>query len=261
MTTGRRAHRRATDWDKLIPEAYAENAVDDYDLVEIVDLDDQFRAFHYSAYGAEVGHDGDDDSKLVRVRSSRVGTGDQDEAFDADKIDPTKRHTYDQVQVKSEPVDSVAGQIVSDGHGFLVVDKRSRPWKTAPRTNCAHCAGEMPAPDVTRFKCEFEPDDMKGCKCSGCTLRDQVARGHERNTGQPKKYCTPECRRLADNERNRWKRAVAKAEKLGIDPPAEPEDKGLKLVQHNGLRSSVEGTGHRYVASTASGLPEGVPRA
>lgn len=170
-----------------------------------------------------------------------------------------------------------AGELVADGHGFVVNDPRSRPWKTAKRTHCAYCGGPLPLPDVSKYRCEFEPDATeeslavidehnyssefdpgwrsrylrkhrlrRGCQCSGCRLRWLVANGYERNRGQPRKYCSDDCRRWADNERKAWNRAVATARKRGEEPPPPPEDRGLKFVPRSGLRSSVEGSGHRY---------------
>jgi hypothetical protein len=202
------------------------------------------------------------------------------------------------------PSSNPAGEIVEAGHGFIVNDPRSRPWKTATRTHCAHCGDELPKPDVSKstYKCEFDPDNppselalvgegqpkdeadlrwdavrymlgvgspcrhgsgcscgIRGCKCSGCTIRWQVANGHERSKGQPRMVCSEECGRLRGNEMKRWKAAVLRAQKHGATPPPEPEDKGLKLAQRNGPRSAIEGNGHRYIAVT--GLPWSAPRA
>ena len=230
-----------------------------------VNLDDPYRAFYLAEFGAEVRTDGDDnpryarpkqrikiDGRTVRVRL-KSGKNDRVEVIapgdvrDAVVVKPATRNP--------------AGEMVADGHGFIVDDPRSRPWKTARRTHCAHCGGEMPIPDVSKHVCEFDSEATGfGCRCSGCTLRDLVATGQERNKGQPRVCCSSECTRLRDNERKRWKAAVARAEKRGEEPPPEPEDKGLKLMQRRGgLRSAVEGTGHRYVSST-TGLP-GAPRA
>jgi hypothetical protein len=273
---GRKRHG-VTDWESLLPEAddtggtkgrHRNQIADDLTGMTIreltdesvdgtVNLDDPYRAFYYAEHGAEVRTDGDDNPKQAHARP-RVYLGKESD-FDADKIDPTKCRTYDTVQIKQKPLDNLAGQMVSDCHGFMVDDHQSRPWKTAKRTHCAHCGGEMPTPNVSKYPCEFELP-LPGCRCSGCTLRELVSRGDARSKGQPRKYCSVGCRKSADAERNRWKRAVVRAEKLGTEPPPEPEDRGVKFVQRFGHRSSIEGAGHRYTASMAGCLPIGVPR-
>lgn len=251
-TKGRHRNRIT---DELTGEVIRE--LTDESVDGTVNLDDPYRAVYYAEHGPELRTDGDDNPKQAQARP-RVYLGKESD-FDADKIDPTKRHTYDTVQIKQKPLDNLAGQMVSDCHGFMVDDQQSRPWKTAKRTHCAHCGGEMPKPDVSKHPCEFE-SPFSGCRCSSCTLRKLVSRGAARSKGQPRKYCSVDCRKSADAERNRWKRTVVRAEKLGTEPPPEPEDKGLKFVRRFGPRSSIEGAGHRYTACAASCLPPGVPR-
>lgn len=285
MTTrGRKRHRKP--WQEVQLDELTDETED-----ERRDFTDHSRNLFESEHGPVMGTDGDDNPEYTQPKAK----------FDGDKLEQ-RGDISDPVQAK--PTSNPAGEIADAGHGFIVNDPRSRPWKTAPRTHCAYCGGEMPKPDVSTYKCEFDPDapaaelaligegqpkdaadsrwdavrymlgagspcrhgtgcrcGLRGCKCSGCTLRWQVALGHERNTGQPKKYCGSECRKSADAERNRWKRAVAKAEKRGEEPPPEPEDRGLKFGPVRGLRSTIEGAGHRYTASTDTGLPTGVPRA
>lgn len=294
MTTkGRKRHREP--WREVLLDELSDENED-----ERRDFQNPDRNPFESEHGPRIGHDGDDSPRYARPKPARIGASDTDKRFDADKIDPATFHINDPVHRRSPlRVDihnaemselaiaaSRPGQMVEDGHGFIVNNPRSRQWKTGRRTHCAHCGGEMPKPDVSKHKCEFDPDAtalelsligsdqgadrppwprhpslFPGCQCSGCTLRWLVANGHERNKGQPRMCCSAECTRLRDNERARWKRAVARAEKRGQEPPLEPEDRGLKLVKHDGPRSSVEGSGHRYLAATGSGLPAGIPRA
>lgn len=104
---------------------------------------------------------------------------------------------------------------------------------------------DVPCRHVAGCRC-----GSRGCKCSGCTLRWQALNGHERNVGNPRKVCSDECARLRGNELKRWKAAVERARKRGESLPPEPEDKGMKFVQRNGLVSSIEGNGRRYVTAT-----------
>jgi len=164
-------------------------------------------------------------------------------------------------QLKIKPTSDPVGEIVEAGHSYMIEDYQSRPWKTAHRTHCGYCAGEMPTPDAAKHVCEFSTGGglpFSGCQCSGCTLRQWVVDGAARNAGGPRKYCGDDCARLAKNERDRWGRAVKKARKLGQEPPPEPEDRGRKLIQSSGLRAGLEGTGHRYISSTV-GLSERAP--
>ncbi|MDV3129600.1 hypothetical protein M1247_32170 [Mycobacterium sp. 21AC1] len=231
-------------------------------LSKVVDLDDRGRRFEVEQAPWIPGDDGDDNPDYAQLKSKRVGSSDTDQRFDADKVDPKTFNTDDPVQLKPSVIGNTAAQMIDAGHGFMVDDQQSRPWKTAKRTHCAYCGGEMSPPDVDKYKCEFEPITAPGaaCKCSGCTLRELVSRGDARNVGNPRKYCGKPCAKLADSERGRWRTAVKRAQKRGEEPPPEPEDKGLKFVQWFGLRSSIEGAGHRYTASTASGLAPGIPR-
>lgn len=255
---GRKHHRE--QWREALLDELTDETED-----ERRDFADQERHPFESEHGPEMLHDGDDNPRYAAPKAR----------FDAERLD--RGDISDPVQIK--PQSNPAGEMVADCHGFIVSDPRSRPWKTAPRTHCAYCGDEMPAPDVSGFVCEFDPDlseselvligadqgppDLSatcrhlaacdcmrpGCQCSGCRLRWLVLIGQERNVGQPRKYCSEDCRKLSDNERKRWKRAAAKAESLGEDPPPEPEDRGLKFTQRRGLRSSIEGTGHRYIAA------------
>lgn len=277
---GSKRRQRTPELEPLIDE------LSDEDESERRDFGSLDRNLFESKHGPVSGSDGDDNPTYARAKVK----------FDGNKLEAGD--ISDPVQAKGHPANNLPGQIVADGHGFIVNDPRSRPWKTARRTRCAQCAGEMPPPDVTKYRCEFASDanmDLSrvgdyydavpemagggisppldvwrrftpaqrchfatgncehthhGCDCSGCTLRDLVASGHERNAGNPRKYCSDGCSKLADAERGRWKRAVASAEKRGLEPPPEPEDRGLKFIESRGLRSSVEGTGHRYIAAT-----------
>lgn len=234
-----------------------------------------------SEHGPVMGTDGDDNPQYARPKEQMSWRGRSVEV----KLENGKTSRVEVIEpgaipeaVRVEPAENPAGEIVDGGHGFIVNNPRSREWKTATRTHCAHCGERMPTPDVSRYPCELDPDatdtelsrvghDMPwshgqlypGCQCSRCDLRWQVANGAERNRGQPKKYCTPDCRKQADAKRNAWKRAVARAEKHGQEPPPEPEDQGLKFVLHLGPRSSSEGSGQRY--TSAKGIPWGAPRA
>jgi hypothetical protein len=296
MTTrGRKQHREP--WrEVLVDELSDENEDERRDFV-----DPQRDPFE-SEHGPTMGHDGDDNPRYAGPKSASVGASDTDKRFDADKIDPTTFHANDPVQrrsplrvdVHNAEMSELAlaanrpGQMVEDGHGFIVNNPRSRSWKTAKRTHCAHCGGPMPRPKVAQYVCEFDPDATElelsligsgqgsddrawwpgtrrspsyqpGCQCSGCILRHLVSNGEERNRGQPRRVCSDECGKLRGNELKRWKAAVKRAQKRGDEPPPEPQDNGLKFVQRNGPRSSVEGSGHRYIA--AAGLPWAAPRA
>ncbi|TGB41448.1 hypothetical protein [Mycolicibacterium peregrinum] len=273
-TSRRNADDRADPADRYIdlPQVTIppEGGMDD-----VKDLDYQGKKCVVEQAPMVPGDDGDDNPETAQVRPKA----------DNDKLD--RGDISDPVRPKPDTVDNPAGQMIEAGHGFMVEDRRSRPWKTGNRTHCAFCGGPMPTPDVSRYQCEFDPDasaaelaligsgqgpddrprplwdfwpgnqykdrlQFPGCQCSGCNLRWQVANGMERNRGQPKKYCTALCRKQADAERNAWKRAVVAAEKRGDQPPPEPEDRGLKFVLRNGLRSSAEGHGHRYTAANGS---------
>lgn len=258
-TNGRRTDEHAESHaDPLETRAPRAGGVD-----EVIDIDDSGRKRVVEQAPLALGDN--EPGQLTKVKLRVDGNGDQERLI-----------------ASLAPAD-----MMQSGHGFMVDDRRSRPWKTAKRTHCAHCGGPLPKPDVSNYVCEFDPeatelelslvgsdqsaDDRRGwpgkrsaplrpgCQCSGCILRHLVFNGDERNKGQPRKVCSDECGRLRGNELKRWKAAVQSAQKRGQEPPPEPEDKGLKFVQRNGPRSSVEGSGHRYTASV--GLPWGAPRA
>lgn len=265
MTTKRR-RRTPVDFEKLLEELTDETEDERRDFA------DSGRSPFESEHGPTMGNDGDDSPEYARPKQKIVTDklGDKDITKPEDIVYP----------VEPKPTANPAGEIVEAGHGFIVNDPRSRPWKTARRTNCAHCGGTLKQ-NVDGYPCEFEPNasDVQlalvgynenrgsshrlhsGCQCSGCRLRWLVKTGNERGVGQPRKYCSTDCGKWANVARNAWKRAVDRAEKRGEEPPLEPEDKGLKFLPVRGLRSSSEGNGHRYVASMASGLPAGVPQA
>lgn len=254
------------------------------------DFADPERNLFESEHGPEMGSDGDDNPEYAqakdRLHTRNVGR---------EGITKPEQLIY---PVQGKPADNLPGQMVEAGHGFIVNDPRSRPWKTAKRTHCAHCGGELPKPDVSakKYRCEFEPpvyhDEVPAmadggvrpplevwrrftpaqrhrfatgdladyeCQCSGCTLRQLVVNGGERNVGNPRKCCSASCTRLRDNERSAWKRAVDRANRRGEEPPPEPEDKGLKFRVSRGPRSSIEGNARRYTA--ANGHRWELPRA
>ncbi|MGY4650021.1 hypothetical protein [Mycobacterium sp. URHB0021] len=282
MTTKRR-RRTPVDFEKLLEQLTDETEDERRDFA------DTGRSPFESEHGPTMGNDGDDNPGYARPKQKIVTDklGDKDITKPEDIVYP----------VEPKPDGNPAGEMVADGHGFIVNDPRSRPWKTARRTNCAHCGGPLEQ-NVGKFKCEFEPNASdvelaligsdqgkedrpnklwgleskcrhlgacgcftRGCQCSGCRLRWLVKTGNERGVGNPRKYCGDNCAKWANTARNAWKRAVVSAEKRGEEPPPEPEDKGLKFLPVRGLRSSSEGNGHRYVASMATGLPVGVPQA
>lgn len=206
--------------NKRHPEPWRELLIDeltDETEEERRDFQDPDRNPFESKHGPTMGTDGDDNPAYTQPRI----------AFDVAKLE--RGDISDPVRVK--PPFNPAGQIVAAGHGFIIDDQRSRPWKTAKRTHCAHCGGQMPAPKVTarKYECEFDSVPLRSawtCECSGCELRQMVLMGSERNKGQPRKCCSPECTRLRDNENKKWKRAVARAEKRGELAPSEPHDRG-----------------------------------
>lgn len=286
MTTkGRKRHPEP--WREVLLDELTDESED-----ERRDFRDIERDPFESEHGPAMGNDGDDNPEYAQPKAK----------FDGEKLDRGDINDPVRVNPKRNP----AGEIVEAGHGFVVRDPRSRPWKTAPRAGCAHCGGPMPPPSVSdpKYLCEFDPDasavalaligegqpkdeadfrwdkvrqmlgtdkpcrhgdgcrcGLRGCKCSGCILRQQVLKGRERNRGHPRKVCSDECGRLRGNERSRWKRAVKKAEEAGVAAPDEPEDKGLKLMLRNGPCSGFEGNGSRYTAATDTGLWAGAPRA
>lgn len=250
-----------------------------------------------SRHGPEMGGDGDDNPEYAQPKEPAFTTSGKSvkaklkngETAKVEVIEPGQIHETIVIRPRVNP----AGEIVDAGHGFIVNDPRSRSWKTAPRTHCAHCGGPMPPPDVSKYRCEFDPaatatelaligavpsqpdrlaaligndraeasrPGHPGCQCSGCSLRWLVLNRHERNRGNPRKVCSDECGRQRDNERNRWKRAVKKAEDAGLTAPDEPEDKGHKLMLRHGPRSGSEGNGKRYTAATDTRLWPGAPR-
>jgi hypothetical protein len=249
-------------------------------LDDVADVDDRGRKYVVEQAALPVGDDGDDNPEYAQPKekiSYRAELEADQPVRPGDIVEP--------VRAKPAVLSNPAAQMLDSGHGFSIDDRRSRPWKTAPRTHCAHCGEPMPPPDVSKHRCEFDPDASEielaliglgqgpedrlwpgryeqlhgGCQCSGCRLRWLMAKGRERGVGNPSKCCSTECKRKRDNERNAWKRAVVSAEKRGEPPPPEPEDKGLKFLPSSGLRSSVEGAGHRYTA--ASGHRWEAPRA
>ncbi|MUL85038.1 hypothetical protein FZI89_25215 [Mycobacterium sp. CBMA329] len=201
--------------------------------------EDERRDFHdpdrhpfESEHGPAMGSDGDDNPPYAQPRT----------AFDVVKLE--RGDISDPVRMK--PSSNPAGQMADAGHGFIVDDQRSRPWKAAKRTHCAHCGGRMPLPPVTakKYECEFDSAPFGStwtCECSGCALRQMVLSGSERNKGQPRKCCSKECTRLRDNERSRWKRAAARAEQRGGQAPPEPKDRGSGAPVE---RARVEATTH-----------------
>jgi hypothetical protein len=249
---GRKRRQRAPWLEPLLDE------LSDESEDERVDFARPDRNPFEHEHGPEMGHDGDENMTYAKHKPK----------FDTDKLE--KGNIQDPVRVKLDPADNLPGQMVDAGHGFIVNDPRSRPWKTAPRTRCANCGGPLPGPDV----CELDPhaseielafvgddngrDDrgwwspppslVPGCQCGNCTLRYFVKRGWERGTGRPRKYCSPKCSKEFTSQREKFKRGTA----------PKPEDLGLRFRPARGLRSSAEGT-HRYVSSR--GLPWGAPRA
>lgn len=248
-----------------------------YKLDELSDeSEDERRDFHdperdpfQSEHGPEMGDDGDDNPEYAQPKAPAFTSSGRSVTVKLGNGKTSKVEVIESGQINEtiavRPRANPAGEIVDAGHGFIVNDPRSRPWKTATRTHCANCGGPMPLVDISKDKylCEFAPEspEFDGCRCSGCTLRRLVLNGHERNRGNPRKVCSTECGRQRDNERNRWKRAVEKAHKAGVTAPDEPEDKGLKLTLRNGPRSGFEGNGGRYTAATDTGLWQEVPRA
>ncbi|MGU3502417.1 hypothetical protein [Mycobacterium sp. C31M] len=255
---GRTRHREP--WREVLADELSDETED-----ERRDFADPQRDGFDSEHGPVMGHDGDDCPKYAQPKQSAVpinGTSVKVKLNDGGTgtVEVIEPGQISEPVVLAPPTSNPAGEMVSAGHGFKVENHRSRPWKTAKRTHCAHCGGPMPTPkvDATKYQCEFDP--MPKCKCSGCTLRRQVANGGERNVGGPAMTCSPDCGRLRNNERTRWKRAVERAEAKGLEPPPEPEDRGLKFVRASGLLSAVEGSGHRYVTGTA-GLVNDAPKA
>jgi len=253
--------------EKLAKEltAVSVDELSDESEVERRDFADAERDPFESEHGPEMGDDGDDNPEYAQPKPPALTTSGKSitvklgngKTSKVEVIQPGQVHETIVIQPRTHP----AGEIVDAGHGFIVNDPRSRSWKTAPRTHCAYCGGELPTPKVDhrKYDCEFAPALHPGCRCSGCILRSLVMDGHERNVGNPRMCCSAECTRQRDNERSRWKRAVARAEKRGEEPPPEPEDRGLKFVLARGLQSSSEGVGRRY--SAAIGVPWNAPRA
>lgn len=215
-------------------------------------------------------HDGigpDDDPELVVLTKQDVATrgkttkvkGKNGKTLQVEVIHPGQipdvvqlgKRTYHTHGVRNAP-----GEMVEAGHGFIVESPRT-PWKTPRRSHCAHCGGVMPEADTSdpKYACEF--DGAPWCTCSPCVLRKQVAGGYERNRGQPAKYCSDACKTGADTALNRWRRAVKRNAERGLPPPARPQDRG-RLRWSEKLRSSIEGTGHRYTAGRES--PWSYPR-
>lgn len=195
-----------------------------------------------------MGTDGDDNPAYARPKDTHGGIRGRTIKV---KLTNGKTDTFEVFRpgdigdtVRVKPRTNPAGEIVDGGHGFIVNDPRSRPWKTARRTHCAYCGGNLPTPKVTatKYRCEFDIA-FDACRCSGCILRHLVVNGYERNRGQPRKCCTAKCTRLRDNERGRWQRAKAHAIKNGQQPPPEPEDRGVPVTiakrthRHGGERA------------------------
>lgn len=285
-----RRKRLPEDFEEL--QAHFESLLDqlsDETEDERRDFADPARDPFESEHGPVMGTDGDDNPHYAqpkgqityRGRTVKV-KGTKGKQLQVEVIEPGQ--IADPVDVK--PRENPAGEIADAGHGFIVNNPRSRPWKTARRTHCAYCGGPMPKPDASKYRCELDPDASEielsligrdnaaddrgpfarrstevfpGCQCSGCTLRNLIASGRERGRGNPPKYCSEDHGQQADNERRAWRRAVVRAQERGEEPPPEPEDRGLKFIPARGLRSSIEGSGHRYV--TGSGNPRNVPRA
>lgn len=120
--------------------------------------EDERRDFHdpernpfESEHGPAMGTDGDDhpiyaqpkqridiNGRTVKVKLNGGKTGHVELVAPGDVAD----------SVVVKPSSNPAGEIVDAGHGFIVNDPRSRPWKTAPRTHCAQCGGEVPKLDA-----------------------------------------------------------------------------------------------------------------
>lgn len=277
----KRRHRNA--WEKVLDEEIDDVGSTNITIGDAPDLDEDHvpQVITPSGGGLDSVADVDDRGNVYAVEEAPLTPG--DDGDDVKKLTPIK-FRIDGNGDQQRLVASLAPRdMVASGHGFLIDDRRSRPWKTMRRTHCAYCGGPMPAPDLSKYPCEFDPDatpeelarvgnhngvedrgpkllrqmmgasggcrhgagcrcGVRGCQCSGCILRSQVANGMERNCGQPRKYCQKDCTRRAGNERRAWERATAKAIRLGLALPPEPEDRGLKFVMHRGPRSSAEGS-------------------
>ncbi|WP_328358593.1 hypothetical protein OG976_04775 [Mycobacterium sp. NBC_00419] len=217
-------------WREVLVDELSDESED-----ERRDFQDADRNPFESEHGPAMGTDGDDDPVYARPKDTRVGTSGRTARV---KLTNGKTATFEIFEqgdivdtVRVKPKTNPAGEIVDGGHGFIVSDPRSRPWKTARRTHCAYCGDELPTPKVTatKYRCEFDVEFVD-CQCSGCTLRHLVVSGYERNKGQPRMCCTAECTRLRDNERGRWQRAVARAIRSGHQPPPEPADRGASVT-------------------------------
>ena len=121
-----------------------------------------------------------------------------------------------------KPSDNKPGQMVEAGHGFRVeVSPRvKRPWKEPTVANCAVCGvrrgpgGGLPVRVRRRGR--------RGLPVLGVRGHESVRERELRGKGRQRKTCPGDCARSWNNARTRWKRACAKAEKLGTEPPPEP---------------------------------------
>lgn len=179
-----------------------------------------------SEHGPVMGNDGDDNPEYARPKPPAFSTSGKSVMV---KLKDGKTSTVEVIEsgqiheaMAIRPKDNPAGEIVDGGHGFIVTDPGSRPWKlSALEARYCWTCGE-PTPQRCHFKCEFNQQPMPDCACSGCQRERGAAKHTERGRGNPSLTCSEECNRERKRLMSQHRRAVERAGRLDVPPPPEP---------------------------------------
>lgn len=190
---------------------------DDRDLARLPDRDepDPLTLLDLSQYAV---------SQKVLTESAEFGT----DANDAED-------RLSEVGGKPRPA-PLTRQLVQDAGGYSTEVDPKLLWKTETRFYCRACGEWIGSPPRQRIECEvpFDPctSEMLNNRggCQSCREQRAIDLKEARGIGHPPQTCRPlpgekesRCARNWRNAMAQWERAVAKAERLGIEPPPEPQ--------------------------------------
>lgn len=140
---------------------------------------------------------------------------------------------------KSRPAPATS-QLVQDAGGYSTEIDPKMLWKSETRFYCRVCGGWIGSPKQ-RIECEIPSDpcrpEMVKTRggCQGCREQHAIDLKEARGKGNPPQTCRPSveereagekesrCAKAWRNTMGKWTRAVATAEKLGNEPPPEPQ--------------------------------------